>query len=332
MIVGVPETDVFTAADAVFARGERPTVERVRAELGRGSQARVGALLDQWWEQLARRLRGQARLSGLPVEVEQAFITVWQQATAVSASVAEDFLADQRQVLSDEREALVAQQERARMDVDHARQQVAEAVAARKTMEARQADLERLLAERQSLIDDLCTQREELIARRNEGQQQLSLVTEQMNDRHRQAEQSRQELQRYSRDVENRAYRELDRVREENKGLASQLKEAEGRLQAMQELVLSVQRDLADAREQREIAQLQLQGLQRGQEQSTTAQEELTRRCQALEEKLLLAHREVASNREQAIVAQARADALFQQLAKSKGQRGKASAARPSKN
>lgn len=59
MAVGVPENDVFAAADAVLARGERPTVERVRLELGRGSPARVGALLDQWWEQLAGRLRGE---------------------------------------------------------------------------------------------------------------------------------------------------------------------------------------------------------------------------------------------------------------------------------
>lgn len=42
MGVGVPETDVFAAADRVLARGERPTVERVRIELGRGSPARVG--------------------------------------------------------------------------------------------------------------------------------------------------------------------------------------------------------------------------------------------------------------------------------------------------
>lgn len=34
MAIGVPETDVFKAADAVLARGERPTVERVRVEFG----------------------------------------------------------------------------------------------------------------------------------------------------------------------------------------------------------------------------------------------------------------------------------------------------------
>jgi hypothetical protein len=35
MAVGMPEDEVFAAADAVLARGELPTVKRVRLELGR---------------------------------------------------------------------------------------------------------------------------------------------------------------------------------------------------------------------------------------------------------------------------------------------------------
>lgn len=121
MAVGVPENDVFAAADAVLARGERPTVERVRLELGRGSPARVGALLDQWWEQLADRLRGETRLPGLPAEVAQAFVAIWQQAITLAQGVAEQGLASQRQVLTEEREALVALEARARLDVAQAR-------------------------------------------------------------------------------------------------------------------------------------------------------------------------------------------------------------------
>lgn len=40
MALGIPEDEVFAAANAVLARGERPTVERVRLEPGRGSCAR----------------------------------------------------------------------------------------------------------------------------------------------------------------------------------------------------------------------------------------------------------------------------------------------------
>src|SRR5450830_1294542 len=104
MAVGVPENEVFAAADAVLARGERPTVERVRLELGRGSPARVGGLLDQWWEQLAERLRGETRLPGLPAELAQAFVVIWQQATTLAQGVLEQSLESQRQVLAGERE------------------------------------------------------------------------------------------------------------------------------------------------------------------------------------------------------------------------------------
>ncbi|EQD67830.1 cointegrate resolution protein, partial [mine drainage metagenome] len=73
MAIGVPDNEVFSAADRVLARGERPTVERVRVELGRGSPARVGQLLETWWEALAKRLAGEVRLPDLPADVAGAF-------------------------------------------------------------------------------------------------------------------------------------------------------------------------------------------------------------------------------------------------------------------
>ncbi|WP_415750910.1 DNA-binding protein, partial [Escherichia coli] len=53
MARGVQETEVFEAADALLGAGERPTVERVRLRLGRGSPNTIGPLLDAWWAQLA---------------------------------------------------------------------------------------------------------------------------------------------------------------------------------------------------------------------------------------------------------------------------------------
>ncbi len=49
MARGISEQDVFEAADKLLARGERPTIERVRMELGRGSPNTVNRLLDGWW-------------------------------------------------------------------------------------------------------------------------------------------------------------------------------------------------------------------------------------------------------------------------------------------
>jgi len=136
MAVGVPENDVFAAADAVLARGERPTVERVRLELGRGSPARAGGLLDQWWARLAERLNGETRLPALPGEVSQAFVTVWQQAIHLAQGVAEQALAKQRQVLIAEHARVAAVEDQARQDAAQCRQQAAEALAGRQSISA----------------------------------------------------------------------------------------------------------------------------------------------------------------------------------------------------
>ncbi len=86
---GLPETEVFAAADRVLARGERPTVERVSTELGRGSPARVGQLLEVWWDASAKRLAGHAALPGLPAAVAGAFAQLWEQAVNAGRTAAE---------------------------------------------------------------------------------------------------------------------------------------------------------------------------------------------------------------------------------------------------
>ena len=165
-----PEKDVFAAADAVLARGERPTVERVRQELGGGSPARVGGLLDQWWSRLAQRLNGETRLPAMPGEVSQAFVAVWQQAIQLAQGIADQALAEQRQVISAERERLTVVEDQARQDAAQFRQQAAESLAGRQAAELRLADLELLLSQRQTQIEDLQQQREGLLRERGESQ------------------------------------------------------------------------------------------------------------------------------------------------------------------
>lgn len=57
MARGITEMDVLEAADALLVRGERPTIERVRQELGRGSPNTVNRHLDAWWRTLSARLQ-----------------------------------------------------------------------------------------------------------------------------------------------------------------------------------------------------------------------------------------------------------------------------------
>jgi chromosome segregation ATPase len=250
----VPENDVFAAADAVLARGERPTVERVRLELGRGSPARVGGLLDQWWARLAERLSGETRLPALPGEVSQAFVAVWQQAIHLAQGIAEQALVEQRKVLIAERERVAEIEDQARLDSAQFRQQATEALAGRQAAELRLADLELLLSQRQTQIEDLQQQRESLVHERREAQQHNQALQQDLQALRLKAEQERVAQESYVRGVEDRAHREVDRAREEGKTLSTQLKEAGRHVDQLQRRLESIQAELSQT-QQRAAAQ-----------------------------------------------------------------------------
>lgn len=234
MAVGVPEEEVFAAADAVLARGERPTVERVRLEVGRGSPARVGNLLDQWWDRLAQRLRGETRLPSLPPEVSQAFVSIWQQAVEFAHDVAEQAVAVQREVVMEERASALAIEDAARQEASQYRQQAATAIAQQQVAERRLADLERLLEQGLRQIEDLSQQRDGLQQERDAGRERIqSLERQLLSDRY-DADQDRKAQETYVRGLEERAHREVDRAREETKATDAQLKESEKQLAQLQ--------------------------------------------------------------------------------------------------
>lgn len=78
MARGVTEQDVFSAADRLLVRGERPTIERVRLEIGRGSPNTINPLLDSWWSNLSNRHAGTAADS-LPAPIRLATEALYQE-------------------------------------------------------------------------------------------------------------------------------------------------------------------------------------------------------------------------------------------------------------
>ena len=77
---GVASTDVDRAADQLLHAGQRPTIERVRATIGRGSPNTINPLLDAWWQRLAGRLdAGPQALHRLPDAVLHAAEGLWLQ-------------------------------------------------------------------------------------------------------------------------------------------------------------------------------------------------------------------------------------------------------------
>lgn len=211
MATGVPEHEVFAAADAVLARGERPTVERVRSELGRGSPARVGQLPEQWWEQLARRLKGHALLPDLPGEVAQTFAETWRIALVHADALAQAALTEEQNRLFAVQTSLT--QERKVWENALAE---AEANAAESTAQHSQSEAQ--LLERQVMVDQLLAQIADLKRQRDHLQIQLD---------HRQAEvdtfrREHAAAQSHIRTVEDRAHQQVDQLRQDLKTLRLQ--------------------------------------------------------------------------------------------------------------
>lgn len=227
MAVGVPEAEVFAAADRVLARGERPTVERVRLELGRGSPARVGQLLEAWWDALAKRLAGETRLPDLPAAASTAFTELWRVAMDEARALAQQEWREHRTAVDAERAQLhtdrigwekqLAEANQARGDAEAARTQAMERV---QDLQRRVTRLEHQLAEDTERQKGLEVQRQAAERDRRELQDRLAT-------READAAQEREAATQYLRTVEDRSHAEVDRARQEAKALRTQIERAD---------------------------------------------------------------------------------------------------------
>ena len=78
---GITQSDVSHAADSLLRAGERPTIEKIRAKIGKGSPNTINPMLDAWWKTLSARLdAGPAALHRLPESVSHVAEALWMQA------------------------------------------------------------------------------------------------------------------------------------------------------------------------------------------------------------------------------------------------------------
>ena len=96
---GITQEQVSAAADALVAASERPTVEKIRAQLGTGSPNTVSRMLEVWRGALATRMGQMLVLPEVPGEVGQAFAEVWRLAVTHAASAAHASLAHEQNTL-----------------------------------------------------------------------------------------------------------------------------------------------------------------------------------------------------------------------------------------
>lgn len=258
MARGVSKDEIHSAADHLLAAGERPTVERVRATLGRGSPNTIGPLLDGWWAQLAQRLTHRVALPELPDTVGAAFAHAWETAVAAGQVHAEVQVAPERLALADALANADAAAATQQMTTVHQEAQLLQAHAAMR-------GVEQALAISDQRVNDLLGQvasqkatEQQLVVRRDALESRLGYIQIEHQKERAAISAERDALQAHVRQVEDRAYGEVDRLRQELKAVKGQLS-AQTRAHAAA-LRASVQSQRAaetqGQRAQREVANL----------------------------------------------------------------------------
>ncbi|SSW62270.1 Multifunctional-autoprocessing repeats-in-toxin [Achromobacter veterisilvae] len=83
MATGITETDVWSAADALLLEGARPTIERVRQKIGRGSPNTVSPYLETWFRSLGARIKDPGAFAAspaIPDPIARAAAHFWEAA------------------------------------------------------------------------------------------------------------------------------------------------------------------------------------------------------------------------------------------------------------
>ncbi|UUZ76004.1 DNA-binding protein [Polaromonas sp. P1(28)-13] len=286
---GVQQDDVWAAADALIAEGLRPTIERVRLKIGRGSPNTVSPLLEAWFATLGPRLGvvvdAQAGAGKLPTLVQQAMGKLWDAALLTAREDAELRVAQAQQALEAERTALENRQ--------------AELASREQVVAERQTAIDEALRVARSQISDLTTRLEQadsLLSRRDADIDTLrsGLAT---LAQHRDAEQrrsheeagrhadERRRLEERAAASERRLLLQIDGERQKTKLANAALGELERRAEASRATLEAARKTLTDQLQAAEVdlgsmrqalasaneRSLELRGLLEAQNASSTA-------------------------------------------------------------
>ncbi|MBB5357112.1 DNA repair exonuclease SbcCD ATPase subunit [Rhodanobacter sp. ANJX3] len=217
---GITQEQVNAAADALVTAGERPTVEKIRAQLGTGSPNTVLRMLETWRGALAERLHQVLSLPDVPAEVGQAFTECWRLAIAHANSAAQASLAQEQNALLATQTSLMQERKVYENAVAAAQELAQGADQAREIAETRLVDVQRLVEQQAGQLTELLQQRDGL-------QQRADQLADSL-EKHKSVAATEREAQvAHIRAIEDRAHAEIDRAREETKSLQAALRQKE---------------------------------------------------------------------------------------------------------
>lgn len=231
---GVQQHEVDAAADALLAQQLRPTIERVREKLGRGSPNTIAPMLEAWFAGLAARLGVGAAEGGAearPAVVRRMADELWRSALALAVEQAHEVLVSERASLAEDCQALVAAQaavqaERAQFAEKELlwRQQLQDSQERGYLLGERVRELETALSASRAELSELQAGLQQSAAGRAADlkgfQEQLRSLTA-----------DRERIQERAAASERRLLEEVDRARQESKQLRQQHAEADRKLQ-----------------------------------------------------------------------------------------------------
>lgn len=263
---GVQSHEIWAAADALLMEGLRPTIERVRQKLGRGSPNTVAPMLEAWFAQLGRRLQGQMGGPGpsdgpaVPQPVLDMAHVLWTAALEQARASADQALQAARAEIEHQRVTLSAAQDA----LDRDRAALIERQVAMDQMVQLTRNHAAALAQRLSDTEATLTQKEQTLA--TQGARLEELGREREATQRRQEEtlaalaQERCQLEERTAQNERRLLNEIDLARQEAKAartsLANGLRQKEEALLQAEALVDAARNRQQDAEAARQAAQV----------------------------------------------------------------------------
>lgn len=306
---GVQTADVWDAADAVLMAGQRPTIERVRQKLGRGSPNTVAPMLEAWFAQLGQRLGSMSGCGAGNTAVPGAMTTPGQPQPPATVLDLAQSLWDA--ALGQARQAAQQQWESAQAELAHQRSELtadrAEMERERQTLAQQHSTLEQMLSLSRTQVADLTRRLADADAWRQEKEQSVAVLTNRLEDlrqQHRQLQQrlddtvaaqaqERQRLQDRATENEHRLLNEVDLARQETKAarqiLTTRQKQWEEAARQADEQLKTTQSRLQTAETQTAASQALLAPLQRRNAELETTQQDNRHTIQTLQHQLAAA-------------------------------------------
>lgn len=224
MARGITVEDVWQAADELLIEGQRPTIERVRQKIGRGSPNTVSPHLDAWFARLGDRLQAPPQFS-----------TPTQVMGKKGADAHEAWMESAQRLWAEAREQAM-QQVRAEIEAEIAGQR-GELLAQTELLAARQQSLESAEADlnaraegfRQTLnlaeqqLSELRQERERLLAQLDGLLQERNRLDEALQAQLQQSTQERALQQARSIEQERYWQMEVERSRERARSLSQEV-------------------------------------------------------------------------------------------------------------